>query len=135
MFDWDEARRLEQLGVTIASHTHRHPRLTTLGPADVRDELDTARTSLHAHLARPGEVFAYPFGDHDDETGALVRAAGHVGACTVRPGAVTPGTPPFELPRHTVAGVEGLCRFAIATRFGGLPSRIRSRRRPGRTAS
>jgi peptidoglycan/xylan/chitin deacetylase (PgdA/CDA1 family) len=73
---WDELRRLSLAGNDIGGHTRDHPHLTQLAPADQRAEVCGDRDRLVAQGFDPVS-FAYPFGEYDAATEALVRSCGY----------------------------------------------------------
>lgn len=77
---WPEVRRLRDAGMEIGSHSVRHPRLSNLPKAQVRDEVVESKRMLERGLGQPVEFFAYPFTARRKDTRAQVRAAGYRGA-------------------------------------------------------
>ncbi len=77
---WPEVRRLRDAGMEIGSHSVRHPRLSNLPKAQVRDEVVESKRMLERGLGQPVEFFAYPFTARRRDTRAQVRAAGYRGA-------------------------------------------------------
>jgi peptidoglycan/xylan/chitin deacetylase (PgdA/CDA1 family) len=70
---WDELRELDREGVALAAHTRTHPALTRLPPDEARAEIRGSRDDLERETGRAPQVFAYPYGDHDDAVAGLVR--------------------------------------------------------------
>jgi peptidoglycan/xylan/chitin deacetylase (PgdA/CDA1 family) len=74
--NWDETRSLLAQCITFGAHTHTHPILTRLSPAEAEAEIVTSKRILEAELKQPVRFFAYPNGgpgDFDDQTKALLR--------------------------------------------------------------
>jgi peptidoglycan/xylan/chitin deacetylase (PgdA/CDA1 family) len=69
--DWDDLRELESCGVSIQSHGVGHRGLSALRPDELREELVRSRAVLEGRLARPVEVFAYPYGDGGADPGVV----------------------------------------------------------------
>ncbi|WP_151085684.1 polysaccharide deacetylase family protein [Hymenobacter baengnokdamensis] len=63
-------------GWEIGAHTQSHPRLTTLAPAAAAHEIAQSKAELERRLGVEVLSFAYPYGDLNPETKALVRQAG-----------------------------------------------------------
>ncbi|HLH20631.1 MAG TPA: polysaccharide deacetylase family protein [Bryobacteraceae bacterium] len=63
---WDEARRMQKMGMSIGGHTHQHKPLANLSPGELNWDLETCHRLLHQHLA-PQAVwaFSYPYGKKD----------------------------------------------------------------------
>ncbi len=60
--DWDEAAAMQRAGMTIGAHTHSHEILSTLTPAQQRDELLTSKRILEERLDAPVRSMSYPVG-------------------------------------------------------------------------
>jgi peptidoglycan/xylan/chitin deacetylase (PgdA/CDA1 family) len=76
--DWATAERWQARGMSFASHTATHPRLTWLADGRVADELGRSRETLQRYLG-PGaaRALAYPFGAVDGRVERLAQAAGY----------------------------------------------------------
>lgn len=88
--------------IDFGCHTATHPALTERSEAVQRTEIEQGRQACEDMIGRMPTTFAYPFGDHDPATVALVRAAGFAAACTTDPAAVTAGCDVLALPRLQV---------------------------------
>ncbi len=101
-----ELLRLAGSGVVrLGAHTHRHPLLATLSPAEQWREIHGSRTRLGASIGVEIDAFAYPFGgrgSYSAQTVQLVRDAGFQSACSTRPGRVQRSADPHRLPRVAV---------------------------------
>jgi O-antigen biosynthesis protein len=74
---WRDMRRWQWRGITFASHTATHPRLTWIGDARAARELRDSRLDLaHALDVEPRAV-SYPFGACGPREHALAREAGY----------------------------------------------------------
>jgi peptidoglycan/xylan/chitin deacetylase (PgdA/CDA1 family) len=81
LLDWDVLGRLAAQGFTIGSHSHTHPDLTRVGPAQLEDEIHGAADEIARRLGeRPG-AFAYPYGAMSPAVHAAVAGV-HRWACT-----------------------------------------------------
>ncbi len=75
---WGDLHALIAAGMTIGDHTRSHPYLTRItSPEKLADEIVGSRGVLEAHLGVPIHEFAYPFGQYNASTTALVEAAGY----------------------------------------------------------
>jgi len=63
---WDELRRLDREGVTIAPHTRWHPLLTNVSRERIREEAAGSRADVEREIGRVLPIFSYPNGSHDD---------------------------------------------------------------------
>ncbi|MEI8095506.1 MAG: polysaccharide deacetylase family protein [Spirochaetales bacterium] len=85
-------------GFTIANHTCTHPWPTRIPLATWRAEVVDARHRLQDKFGQPVAGFAYPFGDFNDATAAVVGEAGHVYGRTCEQAEVLPGANPLATP-------------------------------------
>ena len=74
---WRDMRRWQGRGITFASHTASHPRLTWLSSHDVARELTSSRRALDAALGVARAVVSYPFGAAGAREIELAREAGY----------------------------------------------------------
>jgi len=114
-------RRLIDAGWQIDGHSRSHPDLTRVAAAQLADETAGARTELQARFDVPANFFAYPSGRHDARVVAAVRAAGYLGATTVKRGFARPAAP-YALARVQISG--GMSADALLRRLRALRSRV-----------
>jgi peptidoglycan/xylan/chitin deacetylase (PgdA/CDA1 family) len=79
-----------------------HTDLTTIDPAQLANDLTSARQMLQSSYGAHVNWFSYPSGDYNPSVTAAVNAAGYVGATTVNPGWAAPQQDRFRLPRLPV---------------------------------
>jgi len=106
---WDELGRLADSGWEIGSHTHSHPRLTTLDDQTLDEELVTSREVCAKRLGRTCASLGYPYGDHDPRVIVAARRAGYEAAGTL-PGPLHPPEP-LRWPRVGVYHRDDARRF------------------------
>lgn len=127
--DWNELRRLEAAGATIANHSRTHAHLVRRQPGEspaawrqrVRDDIEYARDRLAAELERPARLLAWPYGEFDAALEALAAELGYV-AFGQQSGPAGPGS-----------GMQRLPRFPMASWFAAidrLQERVASRPLP-----
>jgi peptidoglycan/xylan/chitin deacetylase (PgdA/CDA1 family) len=98
----EEVRSIASSKIQFGSHALNHASLPSLTKSEKSREIrDSVQACEDLAGARP-VTFAYPFGDHDEESEALVREAGYECACAAEGGAVRPESPLFALPRLQV---------------------------------
>jgi peptidoglycan/xylan/chitin deacetylase (PgdA/CDA1 family) len=92
---WSQIRQLRDIGHTIGAHTHTHPVLSSLTPAEQRTEIETSKRLLEARLGARARVFAYPYGKpgstFSNTTKQIVRACGFDAAFSFYGGWNRPG--------------------------------------------
>jgi peptidoglycan/xylan/chitin deacetylase (PgdA/CDA1 family) len=105
-------------GWELGSHTINHLDLTTLGPAQLREETAGARDLIRRWFHQTPKDFCYPAGRFDAKAIAAVRRAGYLSATTTTPGLAVPGQR-YELKRIRVneaGGVGALAQSMAAAR-------------------
>lgn len=99
---WDDIRRLRDEGVTIGAHSHAHPSLPALG-ADARAaDLEHSLAVFERELGTRPALFAYPYGEADADTMALVEKLGFTVAFGQHSGVAWAGDDRWYLPRFAM---------------------------------
>lgn len=99
---WDEVRDLRDAGWEIGSHSRTHPILPRTDGPTAGEEITRSRAELADAIGRAPAGFAYPNGDCDDRTVALVRQAGYRYAVVAMPEQARTGDP-FRLTRRCIS--------------------------------
>ena len=113
-----ELREMNAAGIAIGSHTRTHPHLPDLDTAAKRDEIAGSKDRLENILGRDVSMFAYPYGQFDEEAREVAMEAGYRGACSVRSGFNGPEVDRFALRRIEVMGNDTLWQFRQKLKFG-----------------
>jgi peptidoglycan/xylan/chitin deacetylase (PgdA/CDA1 family) len=98
-------------GWELAAHTIHHQDLTTLGAAELQEEVAGSREILRREYGVPVADFCYPAGQFDETVIAAVKAAGYTAATTEIPGEASRETP-YELARFEILGSSGVSGLA-----------------------
>jgi peptidoglycan/xylan/chitin deacetylase (PgdA/CDA1 family) len=104
-------RKLIGAGWEIDAHTIHHQDLTTLGAAQLREEVAGSRAELRRRFHVPANFFCYPAGRYDDTVIAAVQAAGYLGATTTNYGLARPSEL-YTLARVRINGTDSISTFA-----------------------
>jgi peptidoglycan/xylan/chitin deacetylase (PgdA/CDA1 family) len=107
-----ELAEMVRAGFEVGGHTHTHPVLPGLSDAALARELQGSRARLEDLTGQSVDLFAYPFGAHDERVRAAVEAAGYRAAYTFLNGRVTAGLDPYRLPRLNMTAQQRPLRFA-----------------------
>ncbi|USD60296.1 polysaccharide deacetylase family protein [Vibrio sp. SCSIO 43140] len=74
----EQVRELSDSGyVEIGGHTLTHPRLSTLSYEQQKHEIENNKKELEAIIGKPMVSFAYPYGDHNEESKQLAGSLGY----------------------------------------------------------
>jgi peptidoglycan/xylan/chitin deacetylase (PgdA/CDA1 family) len=97
---WRDMRRWQSRGITFASHTATHPRLTWLDGESARSELVRSRVAIERALDAPVSAVSYPFGAARVRELRLAREAGYEYGFTLGSAAIMSGTRAVTPPRE-----------------------------------
>ena len=111
----EELRSLPDL-VELGSHTLKHPHLTTLDEAELREELVTSRVKLETVRDRPVRLLAFPYGDYDERVVRACREAGYERVFMIDPQPAHPGGGDFVRGRVAVEPTDGRLTFYLKAR-------------------
>jgi peptidoglycan/xylan/chitin deacetylase (PgdA/CDA1 family) len=111
---------LQHPGITLGSHTVRHPNLTCLAAAELQHELQESKSWLEERFGGAAVPWlAYPYGITTEEVAAAAAALGYAGAFRVSGGWLPRQSPArYELPRLNVP--SRLSSDGFALRISGL---------------
>lgn len=65
---WEDARHLEQLGISFGAHTSKHPTLSIESDEVSKFQIGHSIDRLRKELHRPSQIFCYPTGRFQDFT-------------------------------------------------------------------
>ncbi len=117
---WDQAREMEQNGITFGSHTANHRPLTNLPLPQVAAELTESFAKMEKELGQPPRFFAYPTGTHNPQVEEAVYNAGYQAAFSIRYGLVGPESNLFALERIPIFSCQKTFR-SFFVRLNGAP--------------
>jgi peptidoglycan/xylan/chitin deacetylase (PgdA/CDA1 family)/glycosyltransferase involved in cell wall biosynthesis len=106
-------------GIEFGGHTLTHPNLTRLSAEERRTEIAACKEDLSKLLGSEVVSFAYPFGEHDDDSRRMVREHYHVGFGTEE-GLNYLQTDLSQLRRAYVSPSYSVFDFALLVRTGDL---------------
>ena len=100
---WEQARIMQQAGMTIGGHSHTHRPLATLADAELQKDLDQCRGLLNRRLnPQPMWPFSYPYGKKSSFTVSATERLKELHfdcAFSTETGPNFPGTDLFQLRR------------------------------------
>lgn len=103
---WEQAREMDQNGISIESHTVTHRSMTDLTDEQLRMELEDSKKKIEAELGHSVDYMAYPTGTYNLHIAQMVREAGYKAAFTIKYGNVDQGSNIFALERVPVFHTE-----------------------------
>jgi peptidoglycan/xylan/chitin deacetylase (PgdA/CDA1 family) len=109
---WPEIRNLRAQGIHFGSHTHNHPKLSSLTTDGMREELTRSRTELERHIQEPITTFCHPYAFPSADTDYVKRyrlilaESGYSVATSTILGRAQNTTDPLLLPRLPINGMD-----------------------------
>ena len=98
-----EVRRIASSGlIEIGAHTVTHPVLNQLNREEQRLEITQSRDRCRELVGHLPKAFAYPFGEYDDDSVAIVKEAGFDIACTTQSFGIGASSRVLQMPRSAV---------------------------------
>jgi peptidoglycan/xylan/chitin deacetylase (PgdA/CDA1 family) len=131
-----ELRELASAGMVIGAHTLSHPVLSQASPGIAYTEIEESRARLESSLGTPIWAFAYPFGDAQSVTPAVLnmpREAGFAAAFLNFGGGLGTTLPEYALPRVHVTADMNLSEFEA--HVSGFYARLQRGRKRGSQSS
>lgn len=102
MLSTRQVRDLDEAGVEIGAHGHRHLALDEMPLSVAESEIDTSRICLEEIVDHEVVTFAYPFGYHTQSIKRYLAASGFESACGVKQALSYRGDDQFALARAIV---------------------------------
>ncbi len=126
---WDQAREMQNNGITFGSHTRRHIYLPDADREEQLDEIVNSRKILERELGMPVKHFSYPVGGFNHEIKQMVKVAGYQSAVSTNRGYDRYNEDVFEFNRVTIDETDnfGAIRWA---KFSGYYNLFRTPKNP-----
>ncbi len=128
MLSESQVRDLDEGGVEIGAHGHRHIPLDEMSFSDAVRDIDTSRARLEEIVRHPVLTFAYPFGSHTGRIKRYVETSGFGSACAVKQALSHSNDDRFALARATVGSDVSMQRLDSWIRGEELPLSWRGER-------
>ncbi|MFD0696962.1 polysaccharide deacetylase family protein [Paenibacillus sp. GCM10027628] len=103
---WPQIKEMLAAGWEVQPHSMTHPHLPQLTAAQQREEITESRRQIEAQLGTTADIFAYPYGEYNEETLAILKEAGFRYSFTTKPGWAASSQNRYELHRIVVRGVD-----------------------------
>jgi peptidoglycan/xylan/chitin deacetylase (PgdA/CDA1 family) len=114
VLNWDEVRRLEEMGWLIGPHTANHLILSQVSVDMARKEIEESWRAVCQEVKNPLTVFCFPNGrpeDFNENCISIIKGLGLSAALTTQEAPVDPHSDSFRLPRLKVDGEYGFWSF------------------------
>lgn len=101
MMNWDDLKKLMELGHTIGSHTLSHPMLASMeNENEIEFELEESRKTIYNKLGIWPQTISYPVGSYNEKVKLLSKKAGYkIGLAVKQREYYTAKDDVFEIPR------------------------------------
>ncbi|MBT2759577.1 polysaccharide deacetylase family protein [Mesobacillus foraminis] len=114
----EEMLIIKENGVDIQNHSVSHPFLANLSKEQQYEEINFATSALKELTGKTTDVFAYPYGNYNDETISVLKELGFRGAFKVGGGISTDQSDRYELPRIMILQEHSLEDFIRMVKTG-----------------
>jgi peptidoglycan/xylan/chitin deacetylase (PgdA/CDA1 family) len=115
LMSWDEVKEIQRHGISIGSHTVKHPELYTMAHASIEYELRASKNTIEDKLGTAVQSFAYPFAFPEADKPFvnrfrnLLQDAGYENGVTTIIGTVSDAHDRFFYPRLPANSYDDLC--------------------------
>lgn len=114
---WDQLRSVKEAGIEIGNHSDSHAQFLsdTLDTERGRFRTDLVKSQklIEANLGTKSTVFAYPYGEFDEQMKTIVSSEGFIGAAAQSSGVSNTKSDFYQMPR-----------FPMSERYGKIGSFI-----------
>ena len=100
--NWDQIRKLKNEGVEIGAHSHSHMHMSDLSIEDVKKELETSNRIFLKELGEIPRLFAYPYGEANNEIIKLLKEYKFKVAFGQHSGVINETSNMYYLPRFSL---------------------------------
>jgi len=98
---WDELKETSKYG-DLGLHSHRHGHLVTYKNSSLKKDTLIGITLFEKHLGIRPTMYAYPYGEFDQQTQSVLKSLGFTTICNQNSGAVAEHSSPYDIDRIAV---------------------------------
>ncbi|MGW8123199.1 polysaccharide deacetylase family protein [Roseivirga echinicomitans] len=122
---WKEIAEAQKAGVEIGNHTHSHPFFLSVSERTrnsfFRQEVQESQDLMKANLNFTPKVFAYTYGEHNEDMKIILAEMGFKGAVAQNSGVITEYADDFQFPRFPMSQSYGdIDQFKDKMKMKGL---------------
>lgn len=123
---WEEIAEAKESGIEIGNHSHSHPFFLDVSESGseklFEQELKESQDLMQANLQFKPQVFAYPYGEHEEYMKPILKDMGFVAAMAQNSGVINNSTDLYQMPRFPVSETYGdISQFEEKMTMRGLP--------------
>lgn len=108
---WEQIEEARSAGIEIGNHSHSHDYFLNSTREAFQRDLEQSENQFLDHLGSKPLIYAYPYGEWNDEMTSILKTSGYKGAVAQNSGVMAPHSPAFALPRfpmsNAFANMEG----------------------------
>ena len=113
MLDWNQIKEMHDSGlIDFEPHTETHPRLTKISDKIKESEILNSKHKIEQKLNKISHVFAYPFGDFNQDVIKIAKNFFKVGL-TVESGFISKSDQKLRLKRQSIDSLVNNFRFRL----------------------
>ncbi len=114
MLNWGQIQKMYKSGfIDFEPHTVSHPRLSQMTIKQARIEIEESRKEIEKRLGKECNLFAYPYGDYNNQVLELIKELGFRAALTTKKGFIKNNNQIFCLRRNSIDSLVGKLRFRL----------------------
>lgn len=103
MLSWPEIEEMEKSGlITVGSHSHTHPNLTSISKEEVINEIETSKRIFQDKLSVEVELFSVPGGYINDDVKEIIKSRGFKAILTSKSSINPANQSPYDIGRMCI---------------------------------
>lgn len=123
--NWDQIKETQNQGIEIGNHSDTHPYFLDVSERTsatfFKQEVESAQIEMTQELGKAPLVFAYPYGEVNEEMKPILKELGFIGAAAQNSGVIHSGSDFFQCPRFPMSESFGtLTQFKEKVEMKGL---------------
>ncbi|UII25266.1 polysaccharide deacetylase family protein [Fulvivirga maritima] len=104
---WEDIQEVNKEGIEIGNHSHSHGYFLNYENAirykHFQSDVAQAQNLFKKHLTEEPKVFAYPYGEYDQEMEDIIKEMGFIGAVAQNSGVMNSSSDFYAIPRFPMA--------------------------------
>jgi len=113
LIDWNDLRKLKELGITIGNHSHNHHNLKTLTQNELEEEIRESGNIFQKEIREMPRIISYPGGRYNQSVIEFLLKNGFTLGFTINEGLVMQNDDLMEIKRVSVEKKISMLEFKI----------------------